>query len=71
MAVNAVAVDSLDTSAANVALADEVASAGCQDAQLGPQLTVPRQLSLDSGERATLSDFSTGQKAPWDGKLSF
>ena len=38
-ALNAVAVDSLDTSAANIALADEVASPPAQDAQLGPQLT--------------------------------
>ena len=38
-AVNAVAVDAFDTTAANIALADEVVSAPSQDAGLGAQLT--------------------------------
>ena len=38
-AVDAVAIESLDTSAANVALADEVVSAPVQDESLGAQLT--------------------------------
>ncbi|MCI0636227.1 MAG: IPTL-CTERM sorting domain-containing protein, partial [Actinobacteria bacterium] len=38
-AVNAAAVDSLDTTAANVALADEVGSPPAQGEALGPQLT--------------------------------
>ena len=77
-AVNAAGVDALDTSAANVALADEVASPPGADAQLGAQLsfrTTSTALcgsftlqTLQPGAGFTFDDNEAG--AAWDAALS-